>query len=510
VETLTLDSLVRRGYLHDHVIPPLGTTRLADALASLPLNPFDPSDEIWKKPKYSRCVQHSVPKRRLSRRVLAVPNPQHQIPLCHKLQECWTEIDSHCQKSNISLSAPTVRPNSPRAVGLSAYFRELSAERMVRSSGTRFHLYADFARFYGSIYTHSIAWALHGQEAARADEKTMLLSGNQIDRLVRNTQDRQSMGIPVGPDSSLILAEIIGCSIDQTLQGAGYARGIRYVDDFHLYFRSRGECEEAIASLHGASRLYELDINDSKTMIEDLPDVCEPSWKVALRSFPFGGAKRVDSDLLSYFNLAFELAKQHPSDGVLKYAVSKSAGVSFDDFRVYESALCRCVIAEPTCLPEALKIWHDNRISILMNPEAVKRTLEELCLYHAPLQYGFEVAWAIWAAIQLRIHISREAAMLISRVEDDSVALVALHAMEVGLMSPDPNLVWRSWLNKEPLNLEHWLAAYEFAIKGWVLPEGGEDYVGGHAFFSVLRDKSVSFYDNSSGSAVGMDPDSLL
>jgi hypothetical protein len=418
LSALTLDSLVRRGYLHDHAVPPLNTMQLADALGSLPLGPFNSSDDVWKKPKYSRCVQHSVPKRRLSRRVLAIPNPQHQIPLCHKIQECWTEIDGHCQKSSISLSAPTVRESSPRAVGLSAYFRDLSAERMVRSSGTRFHLYADFARFYGSIYTHSIAWALHGQAAARADEKTMLLPGNQIDRLVRNTQDRQSMGIPVGPDSSLIMAEIIGTSIDQMLQTAGYARGIRYVDDFHLYFRSRGECETAIAELHGACRLYELDINDSKTIIEELPDVCEPSWKVALRSFPFGSSKRADSDLLSYFNLAFRLATENPFDGVLKYAVSKSNGIAFGDFRLYESALCRCVIAEPTCLPEALKILANHLLWIVMNPEAITRTLEELCHYHAPLQHGFEVTWALWAAVQLGIKISDEASLLVSRVQE--------------------------------------------------------------------------------------------
>jgi hypothetical protein len=66
-------------------------------------------------------------------------------------------------------------------------------------------------------------------------------------------------------------------------------------------------------------------------------------------------------------------------------------------------------------------------------------------------------------------------------------------------MNPDPNLVWRSWLVKEPLNLEHWLAAYEFAIKGWVLPDHGIDYVGNHSFFSVLRANAVSFYDSSSG-----------
>jgi len=154
----------------------------------------------------------------------------------------------------LSLSTPTIKDNSERAVDRSSYFGEISTERILRSAGCRFHLYADFARYYSSIYTHSIAWALHGKDAARGDEKTGKLAGNQIDLLVRATQDRQSVGIPVGPDTSLIIAEIIATSIDQQIQAVGITQGLRYVDDFHLYFRSRGDCERAIAALHAACR----------------------------------------------------------------------------------------------------------------------------------------------------------------------------------------------------------------------------------------------------------------
>ena len=101
-------------------------------------------------------------------------------------------------------------------------------------------------------------------------------------------------------------------------------------------------------------------------------------------------------------------------------------------FVCMRSALCRCVIAEPTCLPEALKIFNENRLHILLVPDAVTRTIEELCSYHAPLQHGFEVAWALWTAVELGIHISDATAALVSRVEDDAVALVALHAREKG------------------------------------------------------------------------------
>jgi hypothetical protein len=438
-----------------------------------------------------------VPTRPLSRRILSIPNPQHQIPLCAKLVDHWAEIDAHCQKSKLSLSAPSLREASDRAVTRSSYFKSLSVERILRSAGCRIHLYADFTRYYSSIYTHSIAWALHGKDAARSDERTGALAGNQLDKLVRNTQDRQSIGIPVGPDSSFILAEIIGSSIDQIIVAAGVDRGLRYVDDFHLYFRSRAECERAIAAMHRAAREYELDINDAKTVIENVPDVCEPSWKIALRLYPFGTSKKTDAELVNFFNLAFQLALDHPFDGVLKYAVSRSGSATIADFKLYGSFLCRCMIAEPLCLPDVFNIWIKNSATILFfRPELVS-TLEEICRYHAPLQHGYEVAWAVWFSRQFRCQLQGDTAKAISGVEDDTVALVSMDAKARGLLDVDPDIVWRSWLDRDQLSGEHWLAAYEFAVKNWLHRADARDYVAEHDFFATLRRENVSFYNES-------------
>jgi len=133
----------------------------------------------------------------------------------------------HFLKSMLSLSSPEVKNKSERAVGRKAYFRDVSMERVLRSAGCTLHLYADFTRYYSSIYTHSLAWALHGKQPAQ-DDKNNKLAGNQLDTFLRATQARQSIGLPVGPDSSLILAEIIGTSIDETIQKAGVTQGLRY------------------------------------------------------------------------------------------------------------------------------------------------------------------------------------------------------------------------------------------------------------------------------------------
>lgn len=358
---LTVKDLIGRGYLHDHTIPPLTTKPLAD---KLPLLPTNPTADLWAKPlKYSQCVLHSVPKRRLSRRMLSIPNPQHQIPLCIKIAECWHIIDLHFQKSMLSLSTPEVKDKSERAVGRKAYFRDISMERVLRSSGCTIHLYADFTRYYSSIYTHSIAWSLHGKKTAQ-DDKNKMLAGNQLDTYLRATQARQSIGLPVGPDSSLILAEVIGTPIDERIQEAGVKRGLRYIDDYHLYFSSRAECERAITNIHRACLEYELDINDSKTIIEEMPDSSEPPWKLTLRSYQWGNVRRSDVDIMGVFDLAFQLASERPDAGILRYAVGKSreATVEEKDWDLYQALLCRCMIVDPLSIGDVLKICLVRRI----------------------------------------------------------------------------------------------------------------------------------------------------
>ncbi len=64
----------------------------------------------------------------------------------------------------------------------------------------------DLSRFYQTIYTHSLPWAIHGKAQAKENKENGLY-GNKLDSCVRNTQDQQTIGLPVGPDTSFILSE---------------------------------------------------------------------------------------------------------------------------------------------------------------------------------------------------------------------------------------------------------------------------------------------------------------
>jgi len=87
--------------------------------------------------------------------------------------------------------------------------------RAQRSVGARYLLKRTL-RVITSIYTHSIPWALHTKEKARADTK-YALPGNRLDLWMRECQDKQTGGIPIGPDTSYIVSEVIGTAMDLQL-----------------------------------------------------------------------------------------------------------------------------------------------------------------------------------------------------------------------------------------------------------------------------------------------------
>jgi hypothetical protein len=165
---------------------------------------------------------------------------------------------------------------------------------------SRFVLRTDFSRFYQTIYTHCLSWAIYGKDVAKANRKTWDLFGNELDTRVRNTQDQQTMGLPVGPDTSFILAELIATKVDEGMDSdIGPLTGVRYVDDFHLYFDNRADSEAGYTSLTRVAKQYELEVNDRKTEIFEGPDTGEPPWKTALKAQRIYGKNELQRSSLS-------------------------------------------------------------------------------------------------------------------------------------------------------------------------------------------------------------------
>jgi hypothetical protein len=88
------------------------------------------------------------------------------------------------------------------------------------------------------LYTHAIPWALHTKPVAKANRNKT--DGDKIDKAVRNCSSGQTVGIPIGPDTSFVVAEIVLAAVDGLLRTKLPAlRGFRYLDDYEAAFETR-------------------------------------------------------------------------------------------------------------------------------------------------------------------------------------------------------------------------------------------------------------------------------
>jgi hypothetical protein len=94
----------------------------------------------------------------------------------------------------------------------------------------------------------------------------------------------------------------------------------------------------------------QLQLNPRKTRITELPSELEATWVPHLRLFSFWvHANAQQTDLLSYFGRAFELAAIHRDEAILRYAVQRLRSVSIleKNWALYESLLLQCLSVEP-------------------------------------------------------------------------------------------------------------------------------------------------------------------
>src|SRR4051794_35553463 len=95
--------------------------------------------------------------------------------------------------------------------------------------------------------------------------------GNLIDLLCRNSQDGQTIGLPVGPDTSRMIAEIVGSAIDNEIQrrlDLPKDSAMRFVDDFCFGCNSKQLSENTIATVRRAAAELDLDLNNEKPRLE--------------------------------------------------------------------------------------------------------------------------------------------------------------------------------------------------------------------------------------------------
>jgi hypothetical protein len=489
---IDISTMIARGFFPKELPPPFNTALFAQYTDYIEDRDFEPFPAPGQRFFSTRPSIHNLARPGGRRRRLHIPNPFGYYKLCQVLDSGSTRLEQHFDESAFSVSIPAQDPREFRALVPKADGAELAIHRARIRSAARFLLRTDISRFYGSIYTHSIPWALDGKSIAKEKRKGGL--GNNLDAAIRVLQDGQTLGIPIGPDASLITAEVIACSIDKQLQSKGLV-GMRFMDDYELGFTSRSSAEAALSTIEEVLAEFELAINPRKTTIDQLPVELDRPWRAELQSYPFAeGREATSTEIVTYFNSVFELKSSYPNDAVLAYAVARLRSVKVSDWDLLQNLICQCALAEPGATEPVVTLLQENSDRELN--EVIDELITSTISYHAPLLHGSEVAWALWAAVWFKRKISNAAARLLLLSRDSVVAILALHARDLGLISDDISFEdWADGIDSESLYGPDWLLVYEADRNGWLTNVTKASFVDNDPNFSLLKVAGVFFYE---------------
>ena len=134
--------------------------------------------------------------------------------------------------------------------------------------------HADITDCYGSIYTHSIAWALHDKEVAKSSRSDRTLIGNVIDKHIQDMQHGQTNGIPQGSVLMDFIAEMVlgygDLQLNKKLKMGNITEYqiLRYRDDHRIFVNNPQTGEAILKALTEVLIGLGLKLNTSKTTEE--------------------------------------------------------------------------------------------------------------------------------------------------------------------------------------------------------------------------------------------------
>lgn len=222
-------------------------------------------------------------------------------------------------------------------------------------------LHTDVTDCYGSLYTHSISWALHGIEEAKQNRKKKSLLGNKIDSHIQAGRYGQTNGISQGSVLMDFIAEIVLGFVDQqvtrSLGSPQDFKILRYRDDYRIFANSDDRAEEILKIISDELRSVGMKLGVSKTFMSK--NVIEGSIKpdklagIGLDDLGITNAKTIQKQLLRLHSFG----QRFPNSGALRRLVSDfhiklSAAIERpDDLEVQVAIATDIAVVSPNTFP---------------------------------------------------------------------------------------------------------------------------------------------------------------
>jgi len=285
---------------------------------------------------FSEVIKLHFPKSEFTDRTFGLIDPYLHNDIAYDISTNWTKIVNTIFNQNnevacFSFPVPVNKNISGRIGNLRSGRMIYEFIEMIDDSVAsiayeyKYLLKTDIKGFYPGIYTHSIAWALHGKNKIKKNNNRSdySLVGNRLDKLFHKSNNDCTNGIPIGPVVSDIAAEIIASAID-TLYSRRCkkekldVKTIRFKDDYRILAKSKDHAERACKILQAALGEYHLELSDSKTEIFTLPDGLFRKWTSMYHSVYSKKMKKLKwKDFRELYLAVLEIDKICPGTGVI-------------------------------------------------------------------------------------------------------------------------------------------------------------------------------------------------
>lgn len=468
------DDLLRIGYLPENLPPAFNTLSVADYFTANPPAVFlaDPGGAAM------RAATYNASKRGLSRRPFSVVNPVTAYDLAKFVEDHQADFDAFFVQNDASLSKPISTPGGHRAVEIASH-SELEEYRLTRLSGYRFIARTDVSRFYHSTYTHSIPWAFHGKAAAKQDRRvsSAAVFFNRLDFILRQGQDGQTIGIPVGPDASRYIAELISTAVDREFTNrcdVNEFQLVRHVDDVWIGANTHADAERALWRYREALREFELDINESKTRIYSEDFRFSDAW-------PFDVSTRLDAGidapvhrrterLRAALEYAFSLGVSEADDGIIKYAIRQldRSQIDWDAWNTIEPFLMRSAVhfGHTIDYVSRILVWRELARGDL-DHDRWNSLLHSILDRQARLGNDSEVCWSLYVALRLNILVPLPVAVNILNNCGAMSVVAVLNCVDAGLVDRDIFDLAFIRIQEESANGTYWPVFLEWIARSW-------------------------------------------
>ena len=260
-------------------------------------------------------------------------HPALYVSLVHKMTEevAWESIRDRFREFSenekircLSLPVKSLSEKTDKEELVFHWWHEVEQRSIELSLDYQYMLETDLTDCYSSIYTHSIAWALHSKEIAKEKRNDKGLIGNIIDSHIQNMSYGQTNGIPQGSVLMDFIAEMVLGFADLELSKLIKLENIedysilRYRDDYRIFVNNPQDGEKIIKSITEIMSDLGLKINKEKT--KSYSDIVCSSVK--MDKLVWTKKKKKDENLQKQLFIIHDFSYQFPNSGSLTRALN--------------------------------------------------------------------------------------------------------------------------------------------------------------------------------------------